>query len=78
MPKYRVVVVTRYRETSEPIEGNSPEEAVAKARTFVDLDEKIVPEYVEVEEIHEVYEESEESPPPTWMVGANGELKRWK
>lgn len=77
MPKYRVVARTVYNETSEPIEADSPEEALKKAQDYFDIDDSITAEYVEAEMMHEVYEESDESPPPTWLVGMDGKLERW-
>ena len=79
MPRYRVVARVVYYETSEPIEADSPEEAVRKAENYLDLDDSIPSEYVDMETPHEVYEENDsgESPPPTWMVNSDGTLERW-
>jgi hypothetical protein len=78
MPKYRVTARTAYLVHSEPIEADSPEEALKKVQTYFDIDEKITPEYVAHQEFHEVYEdEHDESPPPTWMVKGDGTLERW-
>lgn len=79
MPKYRVVARVAYYETSELIEADSPEEAVRKAETYLDVDDSIPQEYVDMETLHEVYEvnDSGESPPPTWMVNSDGTLDKW-
>lgn len=78
MPKYRVVARTVYNETSEPIEADSPEEALREAMKYFDIDDSIPSEYVDTQEMHEVYEdESDESPPPTWLVTMDGKLERW-
>jgi len=79
MPKYRVVARTVYHETSEPIEADTPEQALEKAKVYFDIDDSAPREYVEVQDFHEVYEENDsgESPPPTWIVKINGDLERW-
>lgn len=75
--KYRVVARTVYHETSEPIEAESPDEALKKAREYFDIDDSIVAEYVETQDMHEVREVSDEQPPATWLVGDGDKLDRW-